>query len=155
MPAHQHPVVAKFTHDFLVNFEREPISVDVWVLEAARIGAIPELYQFKQLDGQNGICFDYFLDKCINRGCKFHPPEKHRINDNFVNDAVAIIGPGMGNVRANGMLDREGYPHKKHRGDLQQYQRYTERRDRKAGHREGVIDGGGRGRRRSHILARG
>ena len=101
-------------HNFLVKFGRAYFGRCLGI-GGAHIGALPKLPQFTNPYGQNRICFEYFLDKYVNQGCKFHHLEKDQMNDKFANDVVEIISPEMENVWSNGMPDREGTPHKKHR----------------------------------------
>ena len=105
VPDHRYPVVAKFMHDFLVKVGRSYFGRCLGI-GGTHIVALPKLPQFTQPDGLNGICFNYFMDKCVNEGYKFHHLEKHQINDKFSNDVLAIIRPGMEYVWANGMPDR-------------------------------------------------
>jgi len=106
-PNHRHPLLAGFMQPHLEKYNMVHLGK---LLKAGNttIASLPSMKEHVNKKGTNNICFNFLLDKCFIKGCKFAHLQKPAVTKGFAKNTINVLKPCMDEVWKHGLP--EGQP---------------------------------------------
>jgi len=112
-PDHRHPMLATFMQPHLEKYNMVHLGK---LLKTGNktISCLPVMKEHVNKKGTNNICFNFLLDKCFIKGCKFAHLHTPGVADGFVTMTINVLKPCMDAVWKHGLPEGQP-PHKRGR----------------------------------------
>ena len=109
-PDHRHPLLSTFMQPHLEKYNMVHLGK---LLKAGNktIASLPSMKEHVNKKGTNNICFNFLLDKCFIKGCKFAHLQNPAVTEGFAKTIIDVPKPCMDEVWKHGLPEGQP-PHK-------------------------------------------